>query len=274
MTTVNLGELERRAKQIRRRIIRLTGTKGMGHTGGSLSMVEILTALYFHTLRVDSDNPRWSDRDRFILSKGHATPGFYSALCERGFFSEAELLEGYDEIDCCFQGHPDMNKTPGVDMSSGSLGQGLSVGIGVALGMERRSLDARMVVLMGDGELQEGQVWEAVMFAGLRKVKRLIAIVDNNRLQLTAPTPSILDLNPIGEKVAPFGWTTLECDGHDLEALTACLDDARRLSADGPVWLVANTIKGKGVSFIENRVEWHSKAPSADEMVRALEELE
>ncbi len=272
--SATIAELQQRAKNIRRRIITLTGTKGVGHTGGSLSMVEIMTALYFHTLRVDPQRPDWPERDRFVLSKGHATPGYYSTLCERGFFPEAELLHGYDEVDCCFQGHPDMNKTPGVDMSTGSLGQGLSVATGAALGIGRRGWDANVFVLLGDGEMQEGQVWEAVMYAGLNQVPRLIAIVDNNRLQLTAPTAQVLDLNPIAQKVAAFGWSVLECDGHDLAKLTATLDEAKARAAAGPVFVVAHTVKGKGVSFIENKVEWHSKAPSRDEMERALRELE
>jgi transketolase len=237
-------------------------------------MVEILTTLYFHAMRVDPARPDWPERDRFILSKGHATPGYYSVLAEAGFFPEAQLLVEYDECGGQFQGHPDMTKTPGVDMSTGSLGQGLSVGIGVALGAARRGWPTTTYVLMGDGEMQEGQVWEAIMLAGARRVPRLIAIVDNNRLQLTAPTPTIIDLNPIAPKVAAFGWHTLECNGHDLAELLATLDEAQTLAAAGPVFIVANTVKGKGVSFIENRVEWHSKAPSPDEMARALRELE
>jgi transketolase len=269
-----VSDLDARAKSIRRRIITLTGTKGVGHTGGSLSMVEVLTVLYFRVMDVDPEKPRAETRDRFILSKGHATPGYYSALAERGFFPEAWLLDEYDELGGRFQGHPDMNKTPGVDMSTGSLGQGLSVGIGMALGTERRGLPSSVFVLMGDGEMQEGQVWEAILFAGLRKVPRLVAIVDNNGLQLTAPTPSILPLSPIREKVAAFGWNVMDCDGHDVRALSETLAEAKRQSAAGPVFVEARTVKGKGISFIEDRVEWHSKAPSKDEMARALKELE
>jgi len=272
--TSTRNDLTQRARSIRRRIITLTGTKGVGHTGGSLSLVEILTTLYFKVMKLDPGNPSWPDRDRFILSKGHATPGYYCTLAERGYFPEQQLLHEYDEIDSHFQGHPDMTKTPGVDMSTGSLGQGLSIGIGMALGLLRKGSEARVFILMGDGEMQEGQVWEALMYAGLRRVKHLIAIVDNNRLQLTAPTPSILDLNPIGEKVSAFGWNVLTCDGHDLDALVKNLDEARLRSSEGPVFLVANTVKGKGVSFAENKVEWHSKAPSKDEMDKALKELE
>lgn len=269
----DIESLQGHALSIRRRIIRLTGTKGVGHTGGSLSIVEILTALYFDAMRVDPKNPRWEERDRFVLSKGHATPGYYSALAEVGFFNEADLLADYDEIDSRFQGHPDMTKTPGVDMSTGSLGQGLSAGIGIALGAMAQKLPVRAFVLLGDGEMQEGQVWEAIMYAGAHRVKHLVAIVDNNRLQLTAPTASITDLTPIGAKVEPFGWKTRECDGHNLADLTAALRWAREAAGDGPVMVVANTVKGKGVSFIENRVEWHSKACNQAEMAAALREL-
>lgn len=270
----DLHALRAHALSIRRRIVTLTGTKGMGHTGGSLSLVDICTALYFHAMNVDPARPDWPERDRFILSKGHATPGYYSVLAERGFFAEADLLAEYDEINGRFQGHPDRNKTPGVDMSTGSLGQGLSIGIGLALGAKRRGWPSLAYVLLGDGEMQEGQVWEAILFAGARRVPGLVAIVDNNGLQLTAPTPAILDGGPLGAKVAAFGWRVLECDGHDLAALVATLDEAKALAAAGPVFINARTIKGKGVSFIENRVEWHSKAPSREEMQRALKELE
>jgi transketolase len=270
----DLNELAAHARSIRRRIITLTGTKGMGHTGGSLSMVEILTVLYFHAMNVDPARPDLPERDRFILSKGHATPGFYSTLAERGFFPEADLLAEYDEIDGRFQGHPDRNKTPGVDMSSGSLGQGLSIGIGVALGARRRGWPTTAYVLLGDGEMQEGQVWEAILFAGARRVPGLVAIVDCNGLQLTAPTPEVIEMQPLGKRVAAFGWQVLECDGHDPAALVATLAEAKTRAAAGPVFVVARTIKGKGVSFIENRVEWHSKAPSREEMARALKELE
>ncbi len=269
-----ISELEKRAVSIRRRIIKLTGMKGVGHTGGSLSMVEIMTALYFHHMRVDPSNPSWLERDRFVLSKGHATPGYYSVLAERGFFHEEELFSEYDEIDSRFQGHPDMHKTPGVDMSSGSLGQGLSVGIGMALGIARRGMKSKVYVLMGDGEIQEGQVWEALLYAGLQKVPNLIAIIDNNRLQLTAATGSIMDMTPIAEKAACMGWRVWNCDGHNLEQLVDTIEAAKERSAEGPCLIVADTIKGKGVSFIENRVEWHSRACNKAEMQAALKELE
>jgi len=270
----DISELEKRAASIRRRIIKLTGIKGVGHTGGSLSMVEIMTALYFHHMRVDPANTNWLARDRFILSKGHATPGYYSVLAERGFFSEEDLFSEYDEIDSRFQGHPDMHKTPGVDISSGSLGQGLSVGIGMALGIVRRGLDSKVYVVMGDGEIQEGQVWEALLYAGLHKVPNLIAIIDNNHLQLTARTGDIMDMNPIAEKIVGMGWRIFNCDGHDLEKLVNVIEEAKEHSSAGPCLIVAETIKGKGVSFIENRVEWHSRACNTAEMQAALKELE
>lgn len=252
----------------------MTGTKGVGHTGGSLSMVEILAALYFGAMRYDARNPKKPDRDRFILSKGHATPGYYSALCEAGFFPENVLFEEYDEINSRFQGHPDMTKTPGVDMSTGSLGQGLSAAAGMALGLDRDGFDSRVYVLLGDGEMQEGQVWEAIMFAGANKVKNIVAILDNNKLQLTGSAADVLDLNPFPPKVAAFGWRVIECDGHDLTRLSRALEEAAEASKELPVFIVANTVKGKGVSFIENRVEWHSKSPNKEEMAAALKELE
>lgn len=270
----DMNALRERAGNIRRRIVRLTGTKGVGHTGGSMSMADIMAVLYFHTLRVDPAAPGDPRRDRFILSKGHVTPGYYSTLCERGYFPEAALFEEYDEINGHFQGHPDMNKTPGVDMSTGSLGQGLSVGVGMALGLHRHGYDSRVFVMMGDGEMQEGQIWEAILYAGARKVRNLVAIVDNNALQLTAPTEQIVGMRNLAGRVAGFGWTTLECDGHDVEALVSTLDRGCEVAADGPVLIVANTVKGKGVSFMEGQVAWHSKACNATEMQAALKELE
>jgi transketolase len=265
---------ERHARSIRRRIIELTGKKGFGHIGGSMSIVEILTVLYSRTMKIDPKRPEWVERDRFILSKGHATPAYYSTLAEFGYFPEERLFEEYDEVNGHFQGHPDMTKTPGVDMTTGSLGQGLSAGIGMALGGAKRGWPTTVFVLLGDGEMQEGQVWEAVMYAGLRKTPHLVAILDNNRLQLTAVTKQILPMAPYDDKLTAFGWNVLNCDGHDLEALTVTLDEAKRLAADGPVFVIANTVKGKGVSFMENRVEWHSKACSKEEMMLALKELE
>lgn len=270
----DIKNLKQHALEIRKRIIRLTGTKGMGHTGGSLSMVEIMTALYFNTMKIDATNPEWNERDRFLLSKGHTTPGYYSCLAEAGFFSEEDLFEGYDEINSRFQGHPDMRKTPGVDMSTGSLGQGLSIAIGIAHAIAKQKLDSCSFVLMGDGEMQEGQVWEAIMYAGYKKVTNLVAIVDNNGLQLTSDTPSVISLAPLAEKLSAFGWKVWECDGHDVGALADVLDEAKEYSKQGPAFVIANTVKGKGISFIENRVEWHSKAPSKEEMKLALEELE
>ena len=238
-------------------------------------MVEIMTVLYFRAMKLDPEQPRLAGRDYFILSKGHATPGYYSTLAERGFFSEAELFEQYDEIDGRFQGHPDMHKTPGVDMSTGSLGQGLSVAVGIALGMERQASDSHAFVLMGDGELQEGQLWEAFLYAGSHRIKRLIAIVDDNGLQLTAPTSEIMKTpDMLAMAAAGFGWRVLRCDGHDLRALVQTLDEAKRATEQGPCLIIAKTVKGKGVSFIENRVEWHARACNALELEQALKELE
>jgi transketolase len=264
-----LGEL---ARELRVSIIRTTHRAGCGHTGGSLSEVEILTALYFELMNIDPARPDWPERDRFILSKGHCTPGYYSALAKRGYFSE-DLLATFDEVDSLLQGHPDMRKTPGVDMSTGSLGQGLSVGIGMALGGEANGQSFQTYVLLGCGEIQEGQVWEAAMYAGNHRVPRLVAILDYNKVQLTGATESVLSLQPVVDKWSAFAWEVLECDGHDLASLLEALDRARSLSARRPVILIAHTVKGKGVSFMENRFEWHAKAPSDAEAEQAIREI-
>ncbi len=269
-----IQQLEQRALSIRKRIVRLTGTCGVGHTGGSMSLADILAALYFDVMEVSPETAADEGRDRFILSKGHCTPGYYSALVERGYSDEAELIDEYDRIDGRFQGHPDKNKVPGVDMSTGSLGQGLSVGIGMALGARMKGLDLRVYVVMGDGEMQEGQIWEGLLFAGSRQLPGVVAIVDNNQLQLSERTADVLSANDLHRRVAGLGWKTLVCDGHDMKDLVATLETAKDLAASGPVFVQANTVKGKGVSFMENQVGWHSKAPNKEEMLLALAELE
>ena len=266
-------ELKSICRHIRKSIINTIADAGSGHTGGSLSEVEILVALYFRILNIDPDNTDWPERDRFILSKGHSSPGLYCTLAKRGYFSEEKLKE-FDAIDSMLQGHPCMLKTPGVDMSTGSLGQGLSAGIGMALGRDKREMHFMVYVLMGDGELQEGQSWEAMMYAGFRKITGLVAIVDYNKVQLTGKTPEILDLEPLAEKFKASRWQTLECDGHDINQVVARIEEAKELSKNGPVALIAHTIKGKGVSFMEGKYQWHGRAPNEEERKLALEEID
>lgn len=268
-----IDELKQIARYIRTSIINTIADAGAGHTGGSLSEVEILVALYFRIMNIDPHKPDWPQRDRFVLSKGHASPGFYCTLANRGYFKEDRLAE-FDAIDSMLQGHPCMLKTPGVDISTGSLGQGLSAGIGMALGRDKRGLTFHVYVLTGDGELQEGQVWEAAMYAGFHKLTGLITIVDYNKVQLTSPVAANLDLEPLDKKWQAFGWRTFECDGHDVAQVVATIEHARDLSRSGPVVVIAHTVKGKGVSFMAGKPEWHGKAPNDDERREALEEID
>lgn len=258
------------ARDIRRLVLKTVYEAGAGHTGGALSIADILSVLYFHSMKIDPQRPDWPQRDRFILSKGHSAIGLYAALCLRGYFGPECMCE-FDHIDGRLQGHPDMNKTPGVDMSTGSLGQGLSVGIGMVIGRDKLDMDFHVYVLLGDGEIQEGQVWEAAAYAGFNKIKKLIAIIDYNQLQLTGRTEDTLDLAPIEEKWHAFGWNVFSCDGHSVEELAGTVDQAK--AVDGPAVIIANTLKGQGVSFIAGNVSWHAKAPTSDELERSLEEL-
>jgi transketolase len=264
--------LESVARQLRILIIDTAHAAGAGHTGGSLSEVEILTALYFSFLSVDPKRPEWEDRDRFILSKGHASLGYYAALALKGYFP-IDDLKTFDREDSTLQAHPDMHKCKGVDYSTGSLGQGLSIGIGIALGGFKRSKRFRTVVLLGDGECQEGQVWEAAMFAGARHIPRLIAIVDYNRVQLSSRVDENLSLEPFAIKWEAFGWNVLSADGHNIADLLSVLSRAGAISERGPVVIIANTVKGKGVSFMEGKFEWHGKAPNDQEYAAAMKEL-
>lgn len=243
---------------------------GSGHPGGSLSSTDIVTALYFSVLRQRPDDPGWPDRDRFILSKGHCAPVLYAALARSGYFP-VDDLPNLRKIDCHLQGHPDMHKTPGVEISSGSLGQGLSVSIGMALAMRLDKLPGHIFTLLGDGESQEGEVWEAAMAAAQFGLANLTAIVDANGLQIDGFTRDVMNVEPLPEKFAAFGWNTLAVDGHDFEQLIDAMQSSR--SADKPTAIIARTVKGKGVSFMENKAGWHGKAPSTDEAQQALAEL-
>jgi transketolase len=268
-----ITNLENTSKDIRRLSLKTACMAGCGHTGGSLSAAEILSTLYFYALeKIDPKNPRREDRDRFILSKGHITPGFYSTLALKGFFPIDELLNTYDHNDTRLQGHPDMNKTPGVDISSGSLGQGLSCGIGMAMGAKIKNLNFNVYVLIGDGELQEGQIWEAVIYAGNNKIDNLIAVIDNNQLQLTGVTKEIINLSPLDEKFQMFGWHAVEVDGHSVKELVNAFDEIKSITGK-PKVIIANTQKGKGFSKSLMNVLWHSKAPTQEELEQALKEL-
>lgn len=265
--------LREQAKRIRRIVLETIHYAGCGHTGGSLSAVELVTALYFHVLNVDANDPQKADRDRYIQSKGHASPTYYAALVERGFLP-AEELKTFDAIDSRLQAHPCMRRTPGVDFSTGSLGQGLSAAIGMALGRDRLGLAFHVFCMLGDGECQEGQIWEAAMYAGAHKVPGLIAIVDYNKVQLSESVLHVLDLEPFAEKWRAFGWHVIEIDGHDVVACAEALDQAKADSADGPIVLLAHTVKGKGVSFMEGQYQWHVRAPNDEEFEQAMAELE
>ena len=268
---LSVKQMEAMAKKLRRHIIMMIGKAGSGHPGGSLSAVEIVTALYFKLLRHDPSNPQWPDRDRFILSKGHAAPLLYAALAETGYLPVGELCT-LREMDSRLQGHPDKTCTPGVEMTCGSLGQGLSFGIGVALAARLNSLDYRVYVLLGDGECDEGQVWEAAMSAAHFRIDNLVAIIDHNKLQIDGWNREVMNLEPFPDKWRAFGWHVVELNGHDIPQLLAAFEKAEQVKGR-PTAIIAHTIKGKGVSFMENNVDFHGKAPTPEEADRALKEL-
>jgi transketolase len=265
-------ELKEMAKKLRRHVITMIATAGSGHPGGSLSAADIITALYFKVLRFNPENPQWSDRDRFILSKGHAAPILYAALAEAGYFSVAELAT-LRKLDSRLQGHADRNFTPGVEMSAGSLGMGLSFGIGVALAARLDSKNYRTYALLSDGECEEGQTWEAALSAAQFKLDNLTAIVDCNGIQLSGRTCDIMNLEPFARKWRAFGWHTIDANGHDLDQILSACQRAEK-TRNKPTVIIARTVKGKGVSFMENNVAFHGKAPTQDEAERALKELE
>jgi len=271
MTNYSIEDLQGISRKLRRHVITMISTAGSGHPGGSLSAADIVTALYFRIMRHDPANPKWPDRDRFILSKGHAAPVLYAALAECGYFP-LDWLTTLRKTGTCLQGHTDSTLTPGVDMSAGSLGQGLSVGIGMALAARLDKKDYRTYVMLGDGECQEGQVWEAAMFAPNYKLDNLTAIVDYNGLQLDGFTKQIMDLEPFVEKWRSFKWEVVQIDGHDMRQVVDELQKSAQVKGK-PVVIVARTVKGKGVSFMENNVDYHGKAPGKSEIETALREL-
>jgi transketolase len=264
-------KLEETAKQLRRDIIAMLVEAGSGHPGGSLSAVEILTYLYFAEMQIDPQNPTWPDRDRFVLSKGHAAPVLYAALTERGFFPREELFT-LRKIDSRLQGHPDMKKIPGVDMSTGSLGQGISAAVGMGLAGKLDQKAYRVFALLGDGEIEEGQVWEAAMAAAHYQLDNLIAFLDYNGLQIDGPVREVMSPEPIEDKFRAFGWHVERINGHSFTEIAAAVETAKRVE-DKPSMIIADTVKGKGVSFMENQVGWHGNAPSREQAEKALVEL-
>ena len=268
---LSLSELQGKARCLRCHIIGMTATAGSGHPGGSLSAADLVAALYFRILRHDPQNPQWEDRDRFVLSKGHAAPVLYAALAESGYFPR-ELLYGLRDCDSPLQGHPDMHQLPGVEASTGSLGQGLSIANGMALAGRLDKRDYRVYVLLGDGEVDEGQVWEAAMAASHYKLDSVTAILDRNRQQIDGWTKDVMGLEPLADKWCAFGWQVLETDGHDMDAILGALTAAQELKGR-PAIVIAHTTKGKGASFMENNLRFHGSAPDRAEMERGLSEV-
>lgn len=271
MDQEKVKRLEEKARDIRRHIIRMIGAAGSGHPGGSLSAADIVTALYFEVLRLDPQRPGWPGRDRFVLSKGHAAPVLYAALAKRGFFPVEDLLS-LRRLGSPLQGHPDMKHLPGVEMSTGSLGQGLSAANGMALAAKLDGRDYRVYALLGDGEIQEGMIWEAAMAAAHYRLDNVTVFLDHNGFQIDGPVREVMSPEPVVDKWRAFGWDVQVIDGHNMSEILQAVEKARAVKGK-PQMIVAETVKGKGVSFMENRVEWHGVAPKPDEVERALAEL-
>ena len=269
-TEKDVERLEEQAVQLRRDIVEMIHAAKAGHPGGSLSAVDMITALYFHVMRIDPQNPRWEDRDRFVLSKGHACPALYAALARRGFFDPKHLttLRQYHSI---LQGHPDMNKTPGIDISSGSLGNGLAIGVGMAMSGRLHHQDYMTYVMLGDGEVQEGMVWEAAMAAHHHDLGNLVAIVDCNGVQINGWVNEIMTVEPLADKWRAFGWNVVEVNGHNMKGLLTVLHTAKTMRH--PTVILMRTVKGRGVSFMEDDCKWHGNSPSDEELVQAILEI-
>jgi len=267
----DISFLKEKAKEIRKSIVSMITEAKSGHPGGSLSATDILTALYFSEMNIDPANPKMEGRDRFVLSKGHAAPAIYATLAEKGYFSKDELMT-LRKFGSRLQGHPDMKKLPGIEISTGSLGQGLSVANGMALNAKIFDENYRTYVVLGDGEIQEGQIWEAAMTAAHYKLNNLCAFLDNNNLQIDGNVSEIMGVEPLDKKWEAFGWNVIKIDGHDFEQILSALDKARECK-DKPTMVIAKTIKGKGVSFMENVCGFHGVAPTLEELERALAEL-
>ena len=269
---MNNLELEKMANEIRKDIVTAVHSAKSGHPGGSLSSADIFTYLYFEEMNVDPANPKWEDRDRFVLSKGHVAPGLYSTLAEKGYFPK-EDLKTLRHTGSYLQGHPDMKHIPGIDMSSGSLGQGVSVAVGMAAAGKYDKKDYRVYTLTGDGEIQEGQIWEAAMWAGHRKLDNLVVIVDNNNLQIDGSVEDVCAPYPIDKKFEEFNFHVINIDGNDFDQIRAAFKEARETKGM-PTAIIAKTVKGKGVSFMENAAGWHGKAPNDEEYEIAMADLE
>ncbi|AYD39380.1 transketolase [Clostridium fermenticellae] len=267
----SIEELTQMAKVIRKDIITMLTESASGHPGGSLSSVEILTTLYFNEMNIDPENPGDLDRDRFVLSKGHAAPALYSVLCRRGFF-DVKKLKTLRKINSTLQGHPNMNEVSGIDMSTGSLGQGISAAVGMAIAGKIDGKNYRVYFILGDGELEEGQVWEASMAAAQYKLDNLTAFVDHNGLQIDGPCEEVMSAEPITDKFKAFRWNVIEIDGHDFNQIIDAIEQAKKTKGK-PTVIVCKTVKGKGVSFMENQVEWHGSAPNQEQCDIALKEI-
>ena len=271
MKITDVKELQKKAMQVRKGIIEAVYYGKSGHPGGSLSIADILTVLYFNELNIDEKNPKWENRDRLVLSKGHCSPALYSCLANRGFF-KLERLKTFRKIDSNLQGHPDMNKVPGVDMTTGSLGQGLSAANGMAIAGKLDKKDYRVYCILGDGEIEEGQIWEASMAAKKYKLDNLCVILDNNNLQIDGTIEEVMSSYPIDEKFRSCGFEIIKINGHDIEEILKAFEVARNVKGK-PTLIIAKTIKGKGVSYMENKVGWHGKAPNEEEFNQAIKEL-
>lgn len=268
---MNNLELQKIANEVRKGIIASTHSAKAGHPGGSLSAADIFTFLYFEEMNINPENPQWEDRDRFVLSKGHTAPGLYSAMAQRGFFPVEDLLT-LRKVGSYLQGHPSMKSVPGVDMSTGSLGQGISTAVGMAIAGKMDHKNYRVYTLLGDGEIQEGQVWEAAMLASHKNLDNLVAIVDNNGLQIDGDIKDVCSPYPIDEKFAAFGWKVLEIDAHDFDAIREAFNEAKQ-TKNQPTVIIAKSTKGKGVSFMENKASWHGVAPNDEQYEEAMAEL-
>lgn len=268
---LNNEELKKIASEIRKNILNMIYKASSGHPGGALSITDILTYLYFNEINIDINNPKDNNRDRVILSKGHASAALYSVLAEKGFFSTEDLKE-FRKIDSFLQGHPDMNKIPGVDMTTGSLGQGLSVANGIAMAGKLDNKNYRVYCILGDGEIEEGQIWEAAMTASHYKLDNLCVIVDNNNLQIDGTIDKVMNSYPIDEKFKSFNFNVINIDGHNFDEIKNAFEEAKKVTGK-PTVIIAKTIKGKGISFMENECSWHGKAPNENEYKKAINEL-
>ena len=271
MKITSIEQLEQIAKQVRKGILEEVYSAASGHPGGSLSIADILTVLYFNEMNIRQEQPNWENRDRLVLSKGHCSPALYSCLANRGFFP-VEDLKTFRNINSYLQGHPDKNKIPGVDMTTGSLGQGLSVANGMAIAGKMDKKDYRVYCILGDGEIEEGQIWEAAMAANKYKLDNLCVIVDNNNLQIDGTIEEVMSPYPIDEKFKSFGFQIINIDGHNIDEILKAFEVARTIKGK-PTCIIAKTIKGKGVSFMEGKAEWHGKAPNEEQYNLAIEEL-